>query len=244
MRYAIVADIHSNLIAFNAVLDDAGRRGVVDGIWCLGDLVGYGPDPNECIELLRGTDHICVVGNHDLGAIGKADINAFNPDAAAACNWTAGQLNPSSIAYLEGLPHSLAEESFTLVHGSPREPIWEYLMSTSVAKENFAYFKTQFCLVGHTHAPITFSYGEGGSCSARSLVENIRLFLGENRLIINPGAVGQPRDGDPRASYALYDSEMGTVTLHRVDYNIRSTQNRMVSKGLPLRLVPRLSSGI
>jgi len=243
MRYAIIADMHANLAAFTAVLDDIERRGGVEKVWCLGDIVGYGPDPHECIELLRQTNHVCVAGNHDWAAISKIDTAEFNPDAAAACHWTAQQLSSADVEYLENLPLVIEEDDFTLVHGSPREPIWEYLISSGLAKENFAYFKSQFCLVGHSHAPLVFSYNESGACSPSQFSANIGLALGRNRLIINPGGVGQPRDSDPRASYAIYDSETRLIRLYRVPYDIRSTQDKMVAYGLPMRLVSRLSYG-
>ncbi len=244
MHYAIIADIHANLAAFKAVLDHIERRGGVDEVWCLGDIVGYGPDPCECIELLRQHNHVCVVGNHDWAAIDKLATSAFNPDAAIACRWTAQQLSPDDIKYLESLPEVIQKEDFTLVHGSPRQPIWEYLISVSSAKENFAYFQSQFCLVGHSHVPLIFRFNETGACSFSQFVPNIRLVLGKSRLIINPGGVGQPRDGDPRASYAIYDSETGMVRLYRVPYDIGVTQTRMVKHNLPIRLVARLSQGI
>ncbi len=244
MRYAIIADIHANLAAFTAVLDDMKRRGGVEKVWCLGDIVGYGPDPHECIELLKQTNHISVAGNHDWAATGKIDTTAFNPDAAIACHWTAQQLSPAEVKYLGSLPLVIQDGDFTLVHGSPREPIWEYLISTGAAKENFAYFKTQFCLVGHSHVPLVFRYSESGACSSSQFLTNIGLALGKNRLIINPGGVGQPRDGDPQASYAIYDSEIRLVKLYRVPYDICATQDRMVERGLPMRLVARLSHGI
>ncbi|MBI2328325.1 MAG: metallophosphoesterase family protein, partial [Chloroflexi bacterium] len=160
MRYAIISDIHANLAAFTAVLDDIERRGGMEKVWCLGDVVGYGPEPHRCLELLRQTNHICVAGNHDLAAIGKIDTAEFNPDAAASCHWTAQQLGATDREYLSNLPLVIEEDDFTLVHGSPREPVWEYLISTGMAKENFAYFKTPFCLVGHSHKPLVFSHTE------------------------------------------------------------------------------------
>ena len=244
MRYVIVADIHANLAAFLAVLVDIQHRGEVGEVWCLGDIVGYGPDPHQCIELLRQTNHICVAGNHDLAAIGKIDVSEFNPDAAVACRWTAKQLTPRDIDYLNGLPQVIEKDDFTLVHGSPREPIWEYVLSISAARENFAHFRSKFCLLGHSHVPLVFRYGEAGSCSFSRFSTNVELVLGKERLIINPGAVGQPRDGDPRASYAIYDSETGQVKLYRVSYDIGATQAKMVEQRLPMRLVARLSHGI
>ncbi len=243
MRYAIIGDIHANLAAFTAVLEDIKHRGAVEKVWCLGDIVGYGPDPHECIELLRQTNHICIAGNHDWAAIGKLDTNEFNPDAAAACLWTAQQLSPADIEYLNNLPLTIEEGDFTLVHGSPRDPIWEYILSTASAKENFTYFKSQFCLVGHSHIPLVFTYSENGTYSASQLSAGAGLVLRKDRLIINPGAVGQPRDGDPRASYAIYDSETRSVSLNHVPYDIATTQAKMVEYGLPTHLVSRLSYG-
>lgn len=244
MRYAILADIHANLTAFTAVLDDIEHRGGVGEIWCLGDVVGYGPDPHQCIELLCQCNHVCVAGNHDWAAIGKIDTSYFNPDAAAACHWTAQQLSPEDIQYLEGLPLVIERDDFTLVHGSPREPVWEYLLSTNSARESFDYFQSKFCLIGHSHVPLVFRHCEPDHCSLSQFSPDIGLVLGENRLIINPGGVGQPRDGDPRASYAIYDSETGTIKLHRVSYDIKITQARMVEHNLPIRLVARLSHGV
>ena len=244
MRYAIIADIHANLNAFEAVLDDIEHRRGVQEVWCLGDIVGYGPDPHQCLELLRQYSHICVAGNHDWAAIGKIDTSYFNPDAAAACHWTARQLNAEDIQYLESLPPVIQRNDFTLAHGSPREPIWEYLLSTSDAKENFAHFESQFCLVGHSHVPLLFESGEDRACSLKEFPENTTLKLSKNRLIINPGGVGQPRDGDPRASYAIYDSETRNVMHYRIPYDIGTTQARMRMYGLPAPLVTRLSYGV
>ncbi len=244
MRYAISADIHANLAAFTAVLDDIKSGGGVEEVWCLGDVVGYGPDPHQCIELLCQYNHVCVAGNHDWAAIGKLDTSGFNPDAATACQWTAQQLIPEDIQYLESLPEVIQRGEFTLVHGSPRQPIREYLISVSSAKENFAYFQSQFCLVGHSHVPLVFRFSETGACSFSQFSTNIGLVLAKSRLIINPGGVGQPRDGDPRASYAIYDSETRMIRLYRVPYDINVTQNRMVKHNLPVRLVARLSQGV
>jgi len=244
VRYAIISDIHANLAAFTAVLADIEHRVGVEKVWCLGDTVNYGPDPHECIELLKQTNHVSVAGNHDLAAIGKISTAEFNPDAAAACHWTTRHLSPADVQYLGSLPLVIQEGDFTLVHGSPRDPIWEYLKSTDVARENFAYFKTQFCLVGHSHLPLAFSDSESGVCSSSQFSTDIGLTLGKNRLIINPGGAGQPRDGNPRASYAIYDSEIRRVKLYRVPYDIRATQDRMVARGLPMRLVVRLSHGV
>ncbi|MBM3118850.1 MAG: metallophosphoesterase family protein [Chloroflexi bacterium] len=242
MRYAILGDIHSNLAAFEAVLRDVESRGGFDKIWCLGDVVGYGPDPHECIELLCQYDHICVAGNHDWAAISKMDTTDFNPVAARACHWTAQQLTPEDIDYLQNLPLNFCQDDFTLVHGSPREPIWEYLLGSEAAQDNFAYFETAYCLVGHSHVPLIFEFFEGVAIY-RVFPEENGLPLGENRLIINPGGVGQPRDGDPRASYAIYDTDNQTVYHYRVEYDIAATQKKMTEYGLPLPLIVRLGQG-
>ncbi len=243
MRYAILADIHANLAAFTAVLEDVKGRGDVEEIWCLGDIVGYGPEPHQCIEVLRQHSGICVAGNHDWAAIGKIDTVDFNPDAAAAARWTAGQLGTEDRQYLEGLPLVIEKGDFMLVHGSPREPIWEYVLSNATACENFAFFKSQFCLVGHSHAPAVFRE-ENGSCSLSEMLPGTDLRLGKARLIINPGGVGQPRDGDPRAAYAVYDGETTTMAFYRVPYDIAATQAKMLHAGLPVRLASRLSYGV
>lgn len=242
MRYAILGDIHANLAAFEAVLRDVDIRGGFEKIWCLGDVVGYGPDPHESIELLRQHEHVCVAGNHDWAAIGKMDTSDFNPVAAQACHWTSLQLTKEDINYLQNLHLSFCQDDFTLVHGSPREPIWEYLLSIEAAEVNFAHFETAFCLVGHSHVPLIFEYIDHATIY-RGFPDGANLTLGKNRLIINPGGVGQPRDGDPRASYAVYDDEAGTVHHYRVEYDIAATQRKMEEQGLPSPLILRLSQG-
>ncbi len=240
MRHAILADVHGNLAAFQAVLHDIEERGGAEEMWCLGDIVGYGPDPSACIALLRKYEHLCVAGNHDWAAIGKVDISDFNPEAAAACLWTGRQLSEDDVRFLDSLPRTLSCGVFTIVHGSPREPIWEYVLSTQSAQANFRFFDTRYCLIGHSHVPLVFEL-VGESCLLRELPAELEL--GENRLIINPGGVGQPRDGDPRAAYAIYDDEGDKVYHYRVPYDIEATQKRMVEYGLPKFLVTRLSYG-
>ncbi len=244
MRCAVLADIHSNLAAFHAILADIERGGGGEEVWCPGDIVGYGPDPHECVELLQRREHICVAGNHDLAATGKIDTFDFNPDAAAAAHWTSRNLTREDIEFLNSLPLVARKGDFTIVHGSPREPIWEYILSVESARENFDYFDTRYCFIGHSHVPLVFRLDASGACHWSRLLPETALALGEERLIINPGGVGQPRDGDPRASYALYDSGAGTVELHRVPYAISSTQQKMAERRLPPRLASRLSYGM
>ena len=240
MRYAILADIHGNLAAFKAVLKDIEEKGGAKELWCLGDIVGYGPDPSECIALLRQYPHLCVAGNHDWAAIGKVDISDFNLDAAEACRWTGRQLSPEDVKYLESLPLTLTRGDFTIAHGSPREPIWEYVLSTQSARDNFRFFETRYCLIGHSHVPMVFEH-VGETCLLGELPAALRF--GGNRLIINPGGVGQPRDGDPRAAYAIYDERDKVIYHYRIPYDIADTQERMVRQGLPIFLVTRLSYG-
>ena len=242
MRYAILGDIHANLAAFEAVLRDVDIRGGFDKIWCLGDVVGYGPDPHECIELLRQYEHVCVAGNHDWAAIGKMDTSDFNTVAAQACHWTSQQLTEEDVDYLKSLPLSIGQGDFTLVHGSPREPLWEYVLSIEVAKVNFGHFETAFCFVGHSHVPLIFEYTDNAA-AYKGFPGGMNLKLEGTRLIINPGGVGQPRDGDPRASYAIYDADARTVHHYRVEYDISATQNKMEERGLPLPLIERLNEG-
>jgi len=242
MRILVCSDIHANLAAFEAVLAAAGA---VDSIWCLGDVVGYGPEPNECCERVRSLPNVlCLAGNHDWAALGKLDVDDFNSDARTAALWTQAQLTPANRRWLEELPERIAplEERFTLVHGSPRYPIWEYVLDGRIAAANFAHFDTQICLVGHTHVPAVYQQ-VGSRVGLVDLQADTPFMLDDARLILNPGGVGQPRDGDPRASLAILDTMAWTWTVHRVDYPIEVTQAKMVQAGLPPRSVARLSFG-
>ncbi len=244
MRIAILADIHANLTAFTAVLKDIEQRGGVDEYWCLGDLVNYGPDPVKCVELMRRLKHVAISGNHDLAAMGKVPTSLFNPDAAAAMDWTRGQLNQTDVSYLSGLSEVITRQDVTMVHGSPRDPVWEYLLSSSQAVENFACFKTNICLVAHSHEPLVFRQDGHGNTVFVKFTESLGQVVSNNKMILNPGSVGQPRDGDPRASYAIYDMATRMIKLHRVAYDVGATQMKMVKANLPLRLVMRLEKGL
>jgi len=243
MRYALLADIHANTSALMAVLHDIERQVEIDGLICLGDIVGYGPNPGRCIELMRMAQAATVSGNHDLAALGKLNLSYFSPDAAQAARWTVGQLSEADSAYLGSLPTLLLVGEFTLVHGSPRQPAWEYLISLGSARQNFTHFKTPYCLVGHSHLPLVFKQS-GGDVTFIRPSEHAAIPLEGFRFIINPGSVGQPRDGDPRASYALYDTESRMLRFRRVPYDIPAEQSRFFQAGLPLRLASRLEQGI
>jgi diadenosine tetraphosphatase ApaH/serine/threonine PP2A family protein phosphatase len=243
VKYLVIADIHSNLEALQAVLEDSQNYGGFGHVWCMGDVVGYGPDPCACIELLKQLDPLCVSGNHDLAAAGKIDVADFNSDAARANRWTSAQLSDDDREFLLDLPEIIVEGDFTIVHGSPRLPAWEYIAYSFTATDNFKYFDTRYCLVGHTHVPFVFEEDEG-MANEGYMRHGDMLALGDKRLIINPGGVGQPRDHDPKASYAIYDSDEHTIFHYRVPYDVSVTQDKMEQAGLPHFLITRLASGI
>lgn len=241
MRILVISDIHANLTALETVLDLAGD---VDGVWCLGDLVGYGPDPNECITRLRKVHNFsCIMGNHDAAALNLIDSNSFNPEARRAIQITQNALSGVSKAYLRSLPETLVFGKVTLAHGSPRHPVWEYLLDTSTAQINFDYFETDLCFVGHTHLPVQYILRDGRSSVTLSVPKPGHEILLGKRTIINPGSVGQPRDRDPRASYAIYDPQAMTWTNYRVTYDISAVQERMEKMGMPARHIQRLEAG-
>ncbi|MBN2550333.1 MAG: metallophosphoesterase family protein [Anaerolineales bacterium] len=241
MRILIISDIHANLTALETVLHEAGKY---DAAWCLGDIVGYGPDPNECIELVCKLPKLmCVIGNHDAAALMQIDADTFNPEARNAIIWTRKTLTDSSKAFLSSLPEKIPANQVTLTHGSPRHPVWEYLLDTRTATLNFEYFDTPLCFVGHTHLPVIYSYLGNNHLAQLSIPEPNRTLVLPGRAIVNPGSVGQPRDRDPRAAYAIYDEEANTWDYHRVPYDIPSVQERMTKAGLPERHIQRLSAG-
>jgi predicted phosphodiesterase len=241
MRCLVISDIHANLTAFRTVLDDASDY---DFVWCLGDVVGYGPDPNECVELLRRLPHLCLAGNHDWAALGRLDIRTFNADARRVVGWTQEQLTPENFEYLEALPTTFVLGEYTLAHGSPREPVWEYILDPLIAALNFPHFETPYCLVGHTHMPIIFrQVSERGDCEALLPDYSGPQRLDGVRQIINPGSVGQPRDSIPEAAYSLLDADSGLWEYRRVQYDIAEVQARMRERNMPERLITRLEHG-
>jgi len=241
MRILVISDIHANKTAFDAVLESAGKY---DEVWCLGDTVGYGPDPNECIALLRTQPKLtCLIGNHDAAALGNIDLNTFNREARSSAHWTQKVLNDESREFLLQLPERAIIDSVTLAHGSPRSPVWEYLLDPTSAYENLAYFNTELCFIGHTHIPIVFLQPENQDEMIGELIKDGDGLVVEGRMFINPGSVGQPRDHDPRAAYAIFNPETHSWQSHRVAYDIQSVQNRMRQAGLPSRLIHRLEEG-
>ena len=224
-------------------MEDAGCRGDYDVLWCLGDFVGYGPDPSACIALARQYQLLAVAGNHDHGAAGVASVDDFNAAARRAIDWTRDQLSSSDVEFLAGLPLVEIEEPFTLVHGSLRDPIVEYLLDRNAAIATLDRMNSRFCWVGHSHFPFICRENNGVPLFDEFTVDKV-FPLGDERWIINPGCVGQPRDGDPRPSYAIFDDQGFTIERHRVTYHIGDTQAKMRDAGLPEYLIQRLSQGV
>ncbi|MDR7416815.1 MAG: metallophosphoesterase family protein [Armatimonadota bacterium] len=242
MRYAILSDIHANLDALETVLQDLQGQGV-DRVMCLGDFVGYGPEPNECVERLRPVLHLALVGNHDLAALGRLNPERFNLFARMAIEWTRQRLSPSVRAYLASLLPRAEEEGILFVHGSPRDPVEEYILDPLTADENFRSEPFSICFFGHSHLPVWFLHN-GVHTSVRPLPSNAPVRLEEGtRHLVNVGSVGQPRDGDPRAAYLIYDAEARTVELRRLVYPIEAVQRKMRAAELPRPLWARLAEG-
>jgi len=243
MRYVIFSDVHGNLTALDAVLADAERRGG-DAFLCLGDVVGYGPDPNECVARVRALGADAVAGNHDRAAVGDVDLDTFSPLARTAIEWTQHVLAPDARAWLASLPPRLCSDGRLAVHGSPRDPISEYIFDLPTALANFAACAFARCFVGHTHVPGMFALAPDGRITSSGLPAGTPVPLqADARYIVNVGSVGQPRDGDPRAAYLLLDSDAQTITLERVAYSAAFTQAKMAACGLPRALAERLGLG-
>ncbi len=241
MRILVISDIHANLSALDAVLEDAGE---FEAVWCLGDLVGYGPDPNDCIRRIRGLPGLlCLIGNHDQAALGNIPLSRFNSDARQVVAWTMEALNEESRTYLRSLPSQILTPPFTLAHGSPRQPVWEYVLDYHTADRNFDILETDYCLIGHSHLPLVFVRLPGEEHSASLGVPWDAPLTLAPQMMINPGSVGQPRDMDPRAAYALLDTEALTWEARRVSYDVAGVQLRILQAGLPERQALRLIAG-
>ncbi|MEO5576286.1 MAG: metallophosphoesterase family protein [Gaiellaceae bacterium] len=241
MRVAVLSDVHANLHAIEAVLAEVDADGF-DAIWFLGDLVGYGPRPNECAALLQERAAICLAGNHDLVVLGKIPIRAFAGEAAAAARWTQTVLDDTARSFLNSLQPQATAPGAELFHGSPRDPVWDYVISDESAATALALTEAPLVLVGHSHVALEISNGEvlrGNPASAGT-----RLELGRMRRLLNPGSVGQPRDGDPRAAWLEIDNATARATFRRTDYPVERTQTEMRERGLPEALAARLAHGI
>ncbi|HET8784220.1 MAG TPA: metallophosphoesterase family protein [Candidatus Limnocylindrales bacterium] len=237
---AVLSDIHSNIVALDAVLSHAGE---VDAIWQLGDVVGYGPEPDAVVARLRERGATGVRGNHDAAAIGGHEIEWFNPEARAAVEWTRDTMSAAAKVWLSDLPERRIVDDMLLVHGSPRDPLREYVTDRAAAEDNMAVQETRHALHGHTHVPVAWMATPDRVALIQPR-ESDAIELGAYRTLINPGSVGQPRDGDARASYMVLDQEASRVTWHRVAYDIDRVQAAMRAVGLPERLAARLSVGL
>lgn len=240
MRVAVISDIHANLPALEAVLASVGAR---DELWVLGDIVGYGPHPDAVVERLRTEGAVAVQGNHDAAVLGRIPMGTFNDLARVAVEWTAATMTRQNLDWLAGLPETRVEGDFTLAHGSPRDPLWEYLFSVPAARINLAAFETPYCIVGHTHHQLSFR-DDRGQVEALLAVDGGRLTLDQRRCILNPGSVGQPRDGDSRACAMTIDTASAEVEWLRVEYDIERTQAAIRELPLPRRLADRLGLGV
>lgn len=246
MRYLVLTDIHANLEALEAVIADVPEY---DAVLCLGDLVGYGPNPNECVHRVQELPNLtCLVGNHDWAALGKIDLSTFNPYARQGAEWTCVHLQDDVWDYLEALPAQKEVSEWAIAHASPRDPIWEYMESEEQGPPNFEMFEAPVCFVGHTHVPrIHAEVSNGNGSHTRVSLPNADavIDLGDGtKRIVNPGGVGQPRNGDPRAAYGVWDTDTNKFTFRRVAYAIPETQKKIRAVGLPIALAQRLAFGI
>lgn len=246
MRCAVISDIHGNYEALAAVLTDIKQKGIKD-IFCLGDTVGYGADPARCLAEIGGLTDQIIAGNHDHGAVGLLDLSNFNLNARKAAEWTGKKLGAGEKDILKKLPLHLKSNiqgnEILIVHSTPNKPEdWHYILSLDEAEYQFEKFTERLCFVGHSHQPIFWECDTHGKCSIAGK-EYVHLEK-DRRYIINVGSVGQPRDGDPRATYAICDGERMEVTMRRVEYDVKSAQEKIIRAGLPARLAERLSTGI
>lgn len=239
MRYAIIADIHANLEAFNTVMADAKAMNCTHYA-CLGDVVGYNANPKECLDIVRGMNIPCVKGNHDEYCSAETDLEGFNPHAQEAINWTRNQLTEDDRKWLRDLRYIRLVASFSIVHATLDGPQrWGYVFDKLAAAASFTYQNTSVCFFGHTHVPVAFvrdSMVRGGTYSKFKIEPGKKYF-------VNVGSVGQPRDGNPKASYVVYDLDEGSIEIRRLDYDIATTQRKILEAGLPPRLAHRLAEG-
>lgn len=242
MLVAALSDIHANRQAFEAVLA-AVDEARVDEVWCLGDLVGYGADPDDCIALAREHADVCLAGNHDLAVTGELPMHDFSPGAALAARWTQDVISEESLAFLETLRPSGERAGIGLFHGSPRDPVWEYVLSSLLAELCFDTFDDRVGLIGHSHVALSFSRPEEGIATGEPRRGGDALDATGGRWLMNPGSVGQPRDGDPRAAWLLLDTGAWTARWMRTEYDIDGAQSAIRAARLPESLAERLEYG-
>ncbi len=242
MRVALVSDIHGNRHAFEAVLE-AIESSPCDEVWCLGDLVGYGADPDACVELARSHTSICLAGNHDLGVRGSLPLEQFSRGAALAARWTQDTITPETREFLDRLEPSWLEEAVGLYHASPRDPVWEYVLSPLQAELCLDAQPHQVCFVGHSHVALSFWRSPGASATGQTRGNGEELSVAEGEWLVNPGSVGQPRDGDPRAAWLELDLDAATIVYRRTEYDIPGAAAAIRAARLPDSLAERLSFG-
>jgi predicted phosphodiesterase len=244
MRLAIISDIHSNLQALEAVLADI-ERGRTSETWCLGDVVGYGAQPNECAKLVQERAAVCLAGNHDLGVLGEIDVESFSPAAAEAALWTRDALESDARDWLATLEPADESREVALYHASPRDHVWEYVLWPEQAGECLEIQAKRVSLIGHSHVALCFHAAENGQAGAygAQASNGTTLELAADRWLINPGSVGQPRDGDPRAAWLELDTGSWIGTYHRVDYDVERAAEAILDAGLPEHLGRRLFIG-
>jgi predicted phosphodiesterase len=242
MRIAILSDIHANYHALEATLAAVDAEGV-DEIWCLGDTVGYGPRPNRCCAVVAARAALCLAGNHDLAVTGSLSVDEFNGDAAAAARWTRKVIEPEPLAFLQSLEPAADRPGAELYHGSPIDPVWDYVLSEAAAFLSFRLTRAPLVLVGHSHVALALSWRDdalGGGIAG----EGAEIDLAAGRWLLNPGSVGQPRGGDPRAAWLLIDDQARRATFRRTSYSIEQTQAEIRGRGLPEALAARLAHGV
>jgi len=242
MRIAVLSDIHGNRQAFEAVLS-AVDAAEVEEVWCLGDLVGYGADPDACVALAREHASLCLVGNHDLAVRGDLSLEEFSRGAELAARWTRENIGPDCLAYLRGLDSQRLEEAVGLYHASPRDPVWEYVLSPLQAELCLDVQRHRICLIGHSHVALSFSRAPGEPATGETRSAGEQLDLGEGEWLLNPGSVGQPRDGDPRAAWLELDTDGWRAEYRRVPYDVAGAAEAIRAARLPDSLAERLEYG-
>ena len=243
MRVAVLSDVHANLHALEAVLESVAED-APDAVWCLGDVVGYGPRPNRCSRLVAERADLCLIGNHDLGVLGRLDLNDFSEDAAESARWSASVLEDEPRAFLESLEPQATQGEVGLYHASARDPVWEYVLTPFSALASFEASDARILLVGHSHVALAFILSENRLETAIAPDGTELDLTGDARWILNPGSVGQPRDGDARAAYLLLDLEGRRAQYKRVEYPFERTQAEIRERGLPESLAERLAHGV
>ncbi len=241
MKNLVISDIHANIEAFKSVVEKA--KGF-DSVWCLGDIVGYGPDPDACINLLKTLPNLsCVLGNHEAAILGDMDARLFNQEAKSSLDWQREHITHENTNFLKNLPEKISQSGCLLVHGSPRYPVWEYILDPFVARANFDHFIENYCFVGHSHQGLICRWDSSREKMDWNSQVNGHVYKMKPRMILNPGSVGQPRDNDPRASYGIFDDELMSWEVCRVEYSFETTQQKINDLKLPGKNAQRLAGG-